>query len=140
MGRPVDFHELPRFCLAQPTPLHCTLKAGPAAGAAATEQAFAAPVTGYRVTRAIVYPSAVIAQDAADPSTITLQSGADVIGTVTNAAAGGIPAAGLALTLAAAEVTRADGDPLKLVATNAGVGAQDLSSTALTLYVETVPA
>lgn len=136
----VDYNPLPRYCEEQPVPLCGTLQAGPAAAAAATSQVFAVYKGAVRVTRVRVYPSAAIAQDAADPSVITLQSGADVIATGNNAAAGGIPVTGLDLTIASAEATRAAGDPLSIVATNAGAGAQDLSGTALSVYVEAVPA
>lgn len=107
------------------------LPAGPASGAAATEQPTAAVSRASTVVECHVFPSADIAQDAADPSVITLQAGATVIGTANNAAAGGITkAAGIALTLDSANVDVADGAVLKLVVTNAGAGAQNLSGTA----------
>ena len=126
---PTRYQELPaiseRECVVLP------LAAGPAAAAAATEQASFVAHRASTVVEAHIFPSADVAQDAADPSVLTLQVGATVVGTVNNAAVGGITAAaGLALTLTAANVNLSDGDVLKVVATNAGAGAQDLSTTA----------
>ena len=85
----------------------------------------------------------IYAVNGTDAGSVVIREGGatgDIIATINNAAAGGIPVTGLDLTIATAEATRAAGDPLSIVATNAGAGAQDLSSTALSIYVEAVPA
>ncbi len=105
------------------------LAAGPAAGGATTEQAFASAERACRIIQAFIFPSADIAADAADPSTLTVQVGATVIATGTNAAAV-TAAAGLELTITAANADIAAGDVVKVVADNGGAaGAQDLSGT-----------
>lgn len=116
------------------------LAAGPAAAAAATERAIAVMPRNVKVIACRVFPDTAIAQDAGDPSVLTIQVGATVIGTADNSGAGGITlAAGASLTLDAAKVDLDSGDEIKFVATNPGAGAQDLSSTAFSGYITVEP-
>jgi len=108
-----------------------SLPAGPAAAAAATERACGALVRKSKVIACHIFPDGDIVLNGGSPSVLTLQVGATVIGTASNAAAGITAAAGIALTLDAAEVDLSAGDVLKLVVTNPDGGAVDLSTTAL---------
>ena len=113
---------------SQRVALPLILSAGPAAAAASTERACAVITRPSKVLECHVFPSSDIVLNGGDPSVITLQVGATVIGTASNQAAGITAAAGVALTLDAAQVSVADGAVLKLVVTNPGGGAVNLST------------
>jgi hypothetical protein len=113
------------------------LAAGPGAADADTSHAFASVDRPCKVLQVFVFPSANIALNA-DLSTITLQSGATVIASGTNAAAI-TAAAGIELTLVAAQQIRAAGDVLSIKVDNDAVGAEDLSGVSFNIDVVAQP-
>lgn len=94
-----------------------------------------------QVVEVVVLPGVAIAQDAAEPTTFTLQTASGtVIATGTNAGAGGITIAdGLALTIDADEATVAAGTVLHGVIANQ-VDGQDLSANHILFQVRLQPA
>ena len=134
---PSRYQQLPS--LSQREHLSGYLAAGPAAADADTSQAFASVERASTVLEVFVFPSADVAQDAADATTITLQNGATVVATADNSAGAITAAAGIELTITAANANVSAGDVLSLKVDNDGAGAQDVSSTGFAVHVVARP-